>query len=93
MPSWHPVHKICFVFNQFEQNELQDELRDEEGEESNEENEGEDESEDLKTKAARISQSRVRNIVRFLRFSVISPQFSFFFFFQSAVAEYNCIMS
>ena len=84
MPSWHPVHKRCFVFNQFEQ--------DEEGEESNEENEGEDESEDLKTKAARISQSRVRNIVRFLRFSVISPQFSFFFF-QSAIAEYNCIMS
>ena len=83
MPSWHPVHKICFVFNQFEQNELQDELRDEEGEESNEENEGEDESEDLKTKAARISQSRVRNIVRFLRFSVISPQFSFFFFFKA----------
>lgn len=81
MPSWHPVHKRCFVFNQFEQ--------DEEGEESNEENEGEDESEDLKTKAARISQSRVRNIVRFLRFSVISPQFSFFFF----IAEYNCIMS
>lgn len=55
MPSWHPVNKRCFVFNQFEQNELQDE----EGEESNEENEGEDESEDLKTKAARISQSRV----------------------------------
>ena len=79
MPSWHPVNKRCFVFNQFEQNELQDE----EGEESNEENEGEDESEDLKTKAARISQSRVRNIVRFLRFSVISPQFSFFFFFKA----------
>ena len=91
MPSWHPVHKICFVFNQFEQNELQDELQDEEGEESNEENEGEDESEDLKTKAARISQSRVRNIVRFLRY--FSSIFLFFFFFQSAVAEYNCIMS
>lgn len=75
MPSWHPVHKRCFVFNQFEQMR-----KDEEGEESKEENEGEDESEDLKTKAARISQSRVRNIVRFLRFSVISPQFSFFFF-------------
>lgn len=38
--------------------EEENELLDEEGEESNEENEVEDESEDLKTKAARISQSR-----------------------------------
>lgn len=87
MPSWHPVNKRCFVFNQFEQNELQDE----EGEESNEENEGEDESEDLKTKAARISQSRVRNIVRFCVFQLFLLNFPFFF--QSAIAEYNCIIS